>query len=319
MKALHYHNVALKPSRSYIRSRSNVDTTAKLGKFTFDLPVVPANMKCIISDDIVAKLQSHDKNYFHIMHRFDIDTRAYVLEHLKDPFLSISVGVKDTDKQLIKWLQLQQISPDFITIDIAHGHSALMFDMLQLITDQLPESFIIAGNISTPRAAENLFKSGAHAIKLGTGPGFACTTFLKTGFGTPMFTCVQEINRARNTDFPDCVLIADGGVRCNGDIAKALAAGADWVMAGSIFGACYDSPAETITTPTGIKKAYFGSASEHNKGHSRHVEGTLKELDMTGMTYLEKFEEIKQDLQSAISYAGGNKVSDLQLCDYWEI
>jgi GMP reductase len=150
---------------------------------------------------------------------------------------------------------------------------------------------------------------GADAVKVGIGGGFACTTKDKTGFTYPMFSCIIEC--AKDRDVP---VIADGGVRCNGDIAKALIAGASMVMCGSIFAACSDSPAPLVKDAHGRRyKQYFGSASVHNKIEKKNIEGTMKLMDTDAFTYLEKMEEIKQDLQSAISYAGGCNLGALNL------
>ena len=111
-------------------------------------------------------------------------------------------------------------------------------------------------------------------------------------------------------------IIADGVIKCNGEIAKALVARADMVMAGGLFASCIDSPAEAIKVDGNIYKAYFGSASAQNKGHNNHIEGTLKNINSSGMTYEEKLKEIKQDLQSSISYAGGYTLECLKDVDY---
>ena len=120
-----------------------------------------------------------------------------------------------------------------------------------------------------------------------------------------MFTCVKLCS---NVNVP---IIADGGIRCNGDVAKALVAGATMVMAGGLFAACTDSPASVININGLDHKAYFGSASVENKGHNNNVEGKLNQIPNNGMTYGEKLNEITQDLQSSISYAGGKTLSCL--------
>jgi len=133
-----------------------------------------------------------------------------------------------------------------------------------------------------------------------------CITYNKTGFASPMFSTVNTIRQARE-EYNDTVapfIIADGGIGCNGDIAKAMVAGADMVMAGYMFARCIDSPAMVDPTdPT--KKLYFGSASLMN-GNMKNIEGKTISMPMNGMTYEQKFNEIEQDLKSAISYAGGN-------------
>ena len=142
------------------------------------------------------------------------------------------------------------------------------------------------------------------AIKGGIGGGSVCSTKLKTGFTFPMFSCLQSCSRV--CDIP---IIADGGAIHNGDIAKALVAGASMVMSGSMFIGCIDSPAEIVYARpgkiSGYSKVYYGSASEHNKGQKKHVEGFKRLVTVNGLTFEEKFLEIQEDLSSAISYAGG--------------
>ena len=128
-----------------------------------------------------------------------------------------------------------------------------------------------------------------------------CTTRLQTGFHTPMFSTLLEV--CKSSPLP---VIADGGIRHNGDIVKALVAGATMVMAGSIFANCSDSPAPINKHG---KKEYWGSASFAQKGERNHVEGTKIEMELNPLTLVEKLKEIKQSLQSAISYAGGSDLS----------
>ena len=112
-------------------------------------------------------------------------------------------------------------------------------------------------------------------------------------------------------------VIADGGISSSGDIAKAIRAGANMVMAGGLFASCKDSPAKIIICSDGSrKKAYYGSASFQNKGHNNHIEGVQREIETSGLTYADKLEEIEQNLQSSISYAGGKDLSSLAGVDY---
>ena len=218
---------------------------------------------------------------------------------------------------------------DFITVDIAHGHSLMMKEILSAIKKSLPKTFVIAGNVATRKATEALISWGADCVKVGIGQGAACTTKDKTGFTLPMFTCVQEcageyfgvryfdaqwkgkpsLEDTNATLKKRLPVIADGGICCNGDVAKALTAGGCMVMAGSQFSACLDSPAETVKINEAVYKRYFGSASEQNKREKRHIEGVTKEIPSNYMTYEEKLDEFRQDLQSAISYAGGKDLS----------
>jgi len=307
-----YSNIFLIPKHSSIESRSKINTAVNfLGK-DFSLPVFPSNMKCCVDYDICKLLDQH--SLFYIMHRFDVDIFGFIKDAIEDKFnnISISVGIQEKDKALIKNISRFGMRVDFITIDVAHGHHTKVADQIKIIKDYLPSTKIIAGNVATSAGINYLHSAGADAVKVGIGGGYACTTKDKTGFTYPMFTCIQEC--AQDTNIP---IIADGGVRCNGDIAKALVAGASMVMCGSIFASCTDSPAPVVRDEKGHRyKQYYGSASVHNKVDKKNIEGTMKLMETDNFTYLEKIDEIKQDLQSAISYAGGINLSALTNVQY---
>ena len=307
--SLHYENVFLKPNFNSVKTRSEIDTDINfLGK-VFKLPVIPANMKCCVDFDLCQFLDI--KHYFYIMHRFDHDIFAFVKDANECYFsvVSISVGIQEKDKALINNLAKHRFRTDYITIDVAHGHHSKVADQVKFIKDRLPDTKVIAGNIATRDGVVYLANAGADAVKVGIGGGYACTTKDKTGFTYPMFSCVMEC--AREVDIP---IIADGGIRSNGDIAKALVAGAKMVMCGSIFAACSDSPAPVVKDISGRRfKQYYGSASIHNKLDKKNIEGTMKLMDTDSFTYEEKLLEITQDLQSAISYAGGCNLKALNL------
>lgn len=184
-----------------------------------------------------------------------------------------------------------------------------------------------------------------------------CTTKLKTGFHSPMFSTVKkccagvfdgspeekirqlnfwekqyeflstfeksrmslrEFVQKKIDDVNDFPIIADGGVKHNGDIFKALVAGAKMVMVGSLFSSCEDSPAENVYNNDGvlIGKQYYGSASEYNKGYRKNVEGKLVQLKYNGMTFMEKLQEMAEDLQSSISYSGNTSLKDVSDVEY---
>lgn len=318
--AYRYSDIALIPKRGILKSRKDADTSVFLGKRQFHLPVVPANMTCTIDWELAHKLAQN--NYFYIMHRFDENNRAFIdwalKEHIR--YLSISVGVKQEDVNLLTMLKESSIVPEFITLDIAHGHSLVALDMIRFIKKQLPDTFLIAGNVATPEGVADVVYAGADAVKVGIGQGNACTTKDKTGFTMPMFTCIQNIKKGLASSHVEVPIIADGGIKGNGDIAKAIAAGADMVMCGSLFAECCDSPSEVVSDECGVKyKLYFGSASEHNKAHKNHIEGTLRKIQENSMSYLDKLVEIQQDLSSAISYSGGISLTTLKDVEYYVV
>ena len=300
-----YSDICLLPNKSDIGSRGSCLTYTTIGHKIFELPIIPANMKTVIDENIASELES--KNMFYIMHRFGNDPIKFITEDLRDDATkSISVGVKERDKSIIERLGQGDLNIDYITIDIAHGHSTSMKEMIGRIRRHLGDSVcIIAGNVCTPDGVSQLYEWGADLVKVGIGQGSPCTTKDKTGFTMPMFSCVYE---CAQTDIP---IIADGGIRCTGDIVKALVAGATAVMAGGMFAKCIDSPADVIEVNNIKQKMYYGSASAENKGHTNNIEGVKRNLDIDNMTIMQKMAEIKQDLQSAISYAGGRDLSAL--------
>ena len=322
MKAYKYSDVCLVPRYSECHSRSDVNVSIGIANHKFKLPIIPANMKSVINIDI-AKWMS-ENNYFYIMHRFDRDLAEDVADAQDWNNISFSIGVKAPDKIAIQKIIKEGHRVDYFTIDIAHGHSLRMKTMIGYIKKHMPNTIIIAGNVATPDAVVDLANWGADIVKVGIGQGSPCTTKDKTGFTIPMFTCVKNCGDcyASREDFDagrKIPIIADGGITCNGDIAKALVAGGDLVMAGGLFASCVDSPALPVDINGSFHKAYFGSASYENKGHRKHIEGKLNHIVNNGMTYERKLIEIEQDLQSAVSYAGGSDLSCLKNVKHFQL
>jgi GMP reductase len=315
-KALKYSDICLIPNYSECESRSTCDTSIDLLGKRFSLPIIPANMKSVIDFNLCRWMSEND--YFYIMHRFNNDLADDVAianaENWKT--ISFSIGVQDADKDKMHKIKKRENVIDFLTIDIAHGHCLRMKNMIEFIKDNLPDTKIIAGNVSTPQAVRQLAEWGADIVKVGIGQGSPCTTKDKTGFTMPMFSCATWCSNVVLDDGHKVPIIADGGIRCNGDIAKALVAGATMVMAGGVFAACTDSPALNMNINGSIHKAYYGSASAENKGHNNHIEGKLNHIQSNNMSFEEKLFEIRQGLQSSISYGGGNNLDIFQEVDY---
>lgn len=315
-KALKYSDVCLIPNYSECESRKDCNTSINLFGNHYKLPIIPANMKSVI-DMKLAKWMS-DNDYFYIMHRFDNDLAENVAianaENWKT--ISFSTGIQDTDKDKLLKIKARKHKIHFLTIDIAHGYCKRMIDMIKFIKENFEDIKIIAGNVSTPQAVRSLAESGADIIKVGIGQGSPCTTKDKTGFTMPMFSCVKWCSDVTLDEGNRVPIIADGGIKCNGDISKSLVAGATMAMAGGVFAACTDSPALNMNINGANHKAYYGSASAENKGHNNHIEGKLNHIQSNNMTFQEKLFEITQDLQSAISYGGGNDINIFKEVDY---
>jgi GMP reductase len=307
-----YEDIQLIPAKCVVRSRSECNTSVTLGGRTFRLPVVPANMQTIIDENIAVFLA--ENGYFYIMHRFEPNKRISFIKDMKlrGLFASISVGVKENEYRFISELSDKNLSPEYITIDIAHGHSNSVIDMIRHIKKQLPGSFVIAGNVGTPEAVRELEHAGADATKVGIGPGKVCITKIKTGFGTGGWQLAALRWCAKAASKP---VIADGGIRTHGDIAKSIRFGAAMVMIGSLFAGHKESPGETIEKDGKLYKEYFGSASEFQKGEKKNVEGKKMFVEYKG-SLKDTLIEMEQDLQSSISYAGGNNLEAIRTVDY---
>lgn len=156
MKVFDYEDVQLIPNKCIVNSRSECDTTVTLGKHSFKMPVVPANMQTIIDETIAETLA--ENGYFYIMHRFDEEARVPFIKKMQQKGLitSISVGVKEGEYAFVETLAREGLVPDYVTIDIAHGHSNAVINMIQHLKKFLPETFVIAGNVGTPEAVREL-------------------------------------------------------------------------------------------------------------------------------------------------------------------
>ena len=311
MEIFDYDNILLLPRKCRVESRSECDASVELGGRRFRLPVVPANMKTVVDETICTWMAQN--GYFYVMHRFDLDNIQFVKDmHAKGCYASISLGVKQPDYATVDQLVAQGITPEYITIDIAHGHADSVKNMIGYLKDKLPQSFVIAGNVATPEAVIDLENWGADATKVGVGPGKVCITKLKTGFGTGGWQLSALQLCARVATKP---IIADGGIRSHGDIAKSIRFGASMVMIGSLFAGHEESPGQTVEVDGALYKEYYGSASDFNKGEYRHVEGK-RILEPVKGRLADTLREMQEDLQSSISYAGGTQLADLKKVNY---
>src|SRR3982074_3593977 len=173
--------------------------------------------------------------------------------------LRVGAAIGATGDYLERAVEMAKYKTDVIAIDTAHGHSARVMDAIKAIRHRLPEVQLIAGNVATYEGAKDLIALGIDGLKVGMGPGSICTTRVVTGAGVPQITAIIEASRAaQGTGVP---IIADGGIKFSGDITKAIAAGADCVMIGSLFAGTEESPGETILYQGRTFKSYRGMGS----------------------------------------------------------
>lgn len=312
MEVFDYEDIQLIPNKCIVSSRKECDTSVKFGNHTFKIPVVPANMQTVINEELAEWFAQNQ--YFYIMHRFDEAARKPFVKRMKEKGLiaSISIGIKAYEYDFVRELVAENLVPDYITIDVAHGHSDDVIKMIQFIKQHLPAAFLIAGNVGTPEGVRELENAGADATKVGIGPGRVCITKLKTGFGTGGWQLAAVRLCAKAARKP---IIADGGIRHYGDIVKSVRFGASMVMIGSLLAAHEESPGANAEIDGKLYKEYFGSASEFQKGERKNVEGKKEMIPVRGKL-ADTLNEMQQDIQSAISYAGGRDLAAIRTVDY---
>jgi len=228
---------------------------------------------------------------------------------VKDKFgrLLVGAGVGITKDILDRVDALQKLGVDIIALDSAHGHSKGVINALKNVKKNFKKINLIAGNVGTGAGAKALVEAGADAVKVGIGPGSICTTRIVAGAGVPQLTAVMEVGAAlQGTDVP---IIADGGIRYTGDMVKALAAGADCVMMGSIFAGTEESPGETIIYEGRKFKEYrgMGSLGAMNQGSSdryfQDVEDDVKKYVPEGIEGRVAYKGLVKEI--VYQYAGG--------------
>ena len=307
-----YKDINLIPRKCIVDSRSECDTSVQFGIKTFKMPVVPANMESIIDINLAIKLAQN--GYFYIMHRFNIDIFSFVQKmNEENLYSSISVGVNEDTYELIQKFHNERLYPDYITIDIAHGHSIKMKKMIRFIKELLPDTFLIAGNVSTKKGVIDLEKWGADASKVGISCGSACLTFPYTGFGSRncQAMIIEECSKVAKNP-----IISDGGIKDPGDIAKSLVMGATICMIGGMLSGYNESPGNVITKDGKSYKEFWGSASEYQAGKSSRIEGKKILVEYKNQSLLNRLDFLSECLQSSISYGGGKDLSCFKKVKY---
>ncbi|MCB0394223.1 MAG: IMP dehydrogenase, partial [Bdellovibrionales bacterium] len=236
-------------------------------------------------------------------------------------FVAAAVGVGEGSHDRVN--ALVNAGSDVIVVDTAHGHSKNVMDMVRFVSKEFPDVIVVAGNVVTEIAVEELSKCGADVIKVGVGPGSICTTRIVAGVGVPQISAIMDCSKAAKK--LGKTIIADGGVKYSGDITKALALGASTVMVGSLIAGTDESPGETILYQGRTYKVYRGMGSlgamkEGSKDRYAQMDVTLDKLVPEGIEgkvpYKGSLAAIMHQhvggLRSGMGYLGANTVSELQ-------
>jgi len=325
-KALCYEDVLLEPKFSSIKSRSEVDLSVDLGKvwlypqrkdvdFKLELPIVSAPMDTVSGAPMAETL--HKMGGVATLHRYrSIDEQCDIIQKLlaTNPEISVGASVGSTGNYFEDAAKALSYGARFICIDVAHGHHSLVRDAIKRLKGSF-QVHVMAGNVATREAYEDLSMWGADSVRCGVGGGSVCTTRIQTGHGVPGLQTILDCAKTTICPSKRAKIIADGGLRTSGDIVKALAAGADLVMLGSILAGTSDSPGEVEEIDGKLYKKFRGMASydaqNEWRGKANNVEGISTMIPYKGNTS-EVLSGIKAGVQSGLSYSGARNIKELQ-------
>ena len=294
--AYSYDDILLYPQQGVVKSRGDVDTSAYIGEWKMRMPIFSSPMETVTGVEMAREMAM--LGCVGIMHRFGppslLDEWVYLVRS-KHPNMPIAVAIGYDD-----WGNVG-IDADIHVLDVAHADTAPMLRYIDAIKARHPNKILVAGSVATYNGARRLFNAGADVLRVGIGAGAACTTRTKTGFGVPMVTSIQECASVAKSFGKK--IIADGGIKNSGDVVKALAVGADFVMIGRML-------AGTKEAPRG--REYFGQASTASSAYNgRYEEGAVGEVEDQGTVY-EVLHRIEDGLRSGISYGGGSNIQEMQ-------
>ena len=322
---LNFEDVLLKPKRSTLSSRKDVDMTRKFtfrnsGKVMDFLPIFASNMDGVGTFSMAKEMQKHKM--------MTVITKTTTTEQWKEAVgtglrlqsVSVCTGTnKMFDKEASDYRNMQEVLKMFpdvkmITIDVANAYHQNFVDFIKMVREEYPEKVIVAGNVVTPEMVEELIINGADVVKIGIGPGSVCTTRTMTGVGVPQFSAIVECSDAANGVGGH--IMADGGCTQPGDIAKAFGGGAHMVMIGGML-AGHDESEQPIVDG---KIEFYGMSSDRarevhgkRKDGYRGNEGRLISLPYRGAVN-NTLEDILGGVRSACTYIGARRLKDMAKC-----
>ena len=259
-----------------------------------------------------------------IQRNLKIKLQAKEVQKVKKKKLLVGAAIGTNQEDLDRAQSLEDNGVDLIVIDTAHGHSKKVLDTLSKIKKKNSKIPICVGNVATGEAAKKLYNSGADIIKVGIGPGSICTTRMVSGIGVPQITAIMEVKKTLNKR--KVKIISDGGIKFSGDIGKALAAGADAIMMGSIFAGTDESPGKKFKVNGKIYKTYRGMGSigamssgsanryfqENYKDKSKFIpEGVEGRVEYKG-SVSKIIYQLQGGLKSSMGYIGAKNLKEIK-------
>ena len=300
-----FDDVLIEPQYSTVRSRGDVSLKTQLcDGFELDLPIIASNMDTVCELDMAIAMSK--LGGLGVIHRNLIHAnRIRCIRQLTSMGLASALAMGVNELRLAPMKRYIEAGVSCVVLDIAHGdsiHALEAVEQLRRMSDQNDGSVcIIGGNVATADAVGRMANAGAHCVKVGIGPGAACLTRTNTGVGIPQLSAILECSHAADLQGVGC--IADGGMKTPGDIAKALAAGADAVMLGGMLAGTLESPGDIVEVDGDKFKTYRGMAS--NGAGSMYIEGAEGLVEYKGEVG-GVVSEITNGLRSAFSYVGAS-------------
>ena len=323
-EVLSFDDVILEPQYSELESRKNINTSTIVETgfnnpktLKFNIPIISSPMSTVTEAHMSNAMIS--QGGLGVIHRYNtIDYQSKLLSYVNHrDYRAAAIGASGDFKERLDELVKNDLN--IVCIDIAHGDHILMEKAIEYIKNKYPDLFVMAGNVATGHSYKRLAMSGADAIRTSVGSGSICTTRIQTGHGIPTFQAVLDCYKSKmelvenNVKAP--YIIADGGIKNSGDIVKSLAAGADFVMLGSMLSGTKETPGKVIVQDGNKVKRYNGMASKaaqkNWKGSYNSIEGVASYVPYKGTAY-KVINEIMSNVRSGMSYSGAQTLEELR-------
>ena len=314
-EAVTYDDMLIVPQYSDITSRSEVDISSRLGHRELRLPIIASPMDTVSGDEMAIAM--YRSGGMAVLHRYNTISEQVAMAgnvtKVTDWSSQVAAAIGVTGDYLERSEALIATGVDVLCVDVAHGHHSLMKKALTTLREEYDNNiYIIAGNVCTLEGINDLADWGADAVRCNIGGGSICSTRIVTGHGLPglqtIFDCVK-------TD-RDVKIIADGGIKTSGDIVKALAAGADFVMCGSLLAGTTESPGKILNLPDNTRvKEYRGMASKDAqldwRNKSSTPEGVASYIPFKG-SVVDILQDLEGGIKSGLSYSGARNLTELR-------
>ncbi|KAA9396178.1 guanosine monophosphate reductase [Haloarcula sp. CBA1130] len=310
---LSYGDVLLVPKRSPVDSRSDIDLSTPLTPTVeLDTPLVSAAMDTVTEAELAIELSR--SGGFGVLHRFlTPGEQAEQVEQAKAADEQIGAAVGINEDYVARSAAVIGAGVDALVVDVAHGHLDRAVDAVETLADEFPDTDLIAGNVATPAGVEDLAAAGADCVKVGIGPGSHCTTRKVAGAGVPQLTAVDDCATA--AEDLAVTICADGGIRTSGDAVKALMAGADTVMLGSLFAGTEEAPGAVVEVDGTRYKRSRGMATtaaaedRDDKQNNVSADEGVEALTPYKGPVAAVAEEFCAGVRSGLSYCGGHTIT----------